>query len=151
MGRVVESIDVDVPVGVVYDQWATFEEFPQFMEGVEEVRQLDEQHAHWRTKIAGLVREFDTEVVERVSEERVAWRTTGKSVKHTGAVDLEPLGEERTRVTMTMVFEPTGLAEKAADKLGVLDRQVRGDLRRFKRFVEDRGPGNPPGPAAGEG
>ncbi|MFD0273534.1 SRPBCC family protein [Kitasatospora sp. NPDC127111] len=139
MSTVEESIDVDVPVRVVYDHWATFEEFPRFMEGVEEVRQLDDRHAHWRTKIAGLAREFDTEIVERVPEERVAWRTTGESVKHTGTVDFEQLGAGRTRVRMTMVFTPTGLAEKAADKLGVLDRQVRGDLRRFKRFVEDRG------------
>ncbi|MEU6239512.1 SRPBCC family protein [Kitasatospora sp. NPDC047058] len=136
MSTVEESIEVDVPVRVVYDHWATFEEFPQFMEGVEEVRQLDDRHAHWRTKIAGLAREFDTEIVERVPEERVAWRTTGESVKHTGTVDFQPIDAARTRVRMTMVFTPTGFAEKAADKLGVLDRQVRGDLRRFKRFVE---------------
>ncbi|MFF0412975.1 SRPBCC family protein [Kitasatospora sp. NPDC004745] len=142
MSMVEESIDVDVPVRVVYDQWATFEEFPEFMEGVEEVRQLDDQHAHWRTKIAGLAREFDTEIVERVPDARVAWRTTGESVKHTGTVDFEALGADRTRVRMTMVFHPTGLAEKAADKLGVLDRQVRGDLRRFKTFVEDRATGS---------
>ncbi|MER7754688.1 SRPBCC family protein [Kitasatospora sp. NPDC097643] len=141
MSRVEESIEVDVPVRAVYDQWATFEDFPKFMEGVAEVRQLDDRHAHWRTKIAGLTREFETEIVERVPEERVAWRTTGESVKHTGTVDFEPLGEARTRVTMTMVFQPTGLAEKAADKLGVLGVQVRGDLRRFKRFVEDRAAG----------
>ncbi|MBP0450970.1 SRPBCC family protein [Kitasatospora sp. RG8] len=149
MSRVVESIDVDVPVRVVYDLWATFEDFPQFMEGVEEVRQLDDRHAHWRTKIAGLAREFETEIVERVPGERVAWRTTGESVKHTGTVDLEPLDDARTRVRMTMAFQPTGLAEKAADKLGILDRQVRGDLRRFKRFVEDRGAPAGPGPAPG--
>ncbi|WP_395292364.1 SRPBCC family protein [Kitasatospora hibisci] len=151
MSTVEESIDVEVPVRVVYDQWATFEDFPQFMEGVEEVRQLDERHAHWRTKIAGLAREFDTEIVERVPEERVAWRTTGESVKHTGTVDFEPLGTARTRVTMTMAFQPTGFAEKAADKLGVLDRQVRGDLRRFKRFVEGRDAGTDPQSASESG
>ncbi|MFI6444434.1 SRPBCC family protein [Kitasatospora sp. NPDC050543] len=139
MGRVEESIDVDVPVGVVYDQWTSFENFPQFMEGVEEVRQLDDRHAHWRTKIAGLSREFETEIVERVPDERVAWRTSGGSVKHTGMVSLQPIDATRTRVRMTMDFQPTGFAEKAADKMGVLDRQVRGDLRRFKHFIEDRG------------
>ncbi|MET8628931.1 SRPBCC family protein [Kitasatospora sp. NPDC004669] len=147
MSTVEESIDVDVPVRVVYDQWATFEDFPKFMDGVEEVRQLDDRRAHWRTRIAGLSREFETEVVERVPGERVAWRTTGESVKHTGTVDFEPLGATRTRVRMTMVFQPTGLAEKAADKLGVLGLQVRGDLRRFKRFVEDLAAGTGPRPS----
>ncbi len=147
MSTVEESIDVEVPVRVVYDQWATFEDFPKFMDGVEEVRQLDDLRAHWRTRIAGLSREFETEVVERVPDARVAWRTTGESVKHTGTVDFEPLGAARTRVRMTMVFQPTGLAERAADKLGVLGVQVRGDLRRFKRFVEDRAAATGPRPS----
>ncbi|MFI6846239.1 SRPBCC family protein [Kitasatospora sp. NBC_00085] len=141
MGRVEESIDVDVPVRVVYDQWTTFEHFPEFMEGVEEVRQLDDLHAHWRTKIAGLSREFETEIIERVPDERVSWHTTGENVKHTGMVSLQPIDATHTRVRMTMDFQPTGFAEKAADKLGVLDRQVRGDLRRFKHFIEERGSG----------
>ncbi|MFD8086411.1 SRPBCC family protein [Kitasatospora sp. NPDC059722] len=146
MSTVEESIDVDAPVRVVYDQWASFENFPKFMDGVAEVRQLDERRAHWRTRIAGLSREFETEVVERVPDERVAWRTTGDSVKHTGTVAFEPLGPARTRVRMTMAFQPTGLAEKAADRLGVLGVQVRGDLRRFKHFVEELA-----GPASREG
>ncbi|MEV0535415.1 SRPBCC family protein [Kitasatospora sp. NPDC050463] len=141
MGRVEESIDVDVPVRVVYDQWTSFERFPEFMEGVEEVRQLDDLHAHWRTKIAGLSREFETEITERVADERVSWRTSSKNVKHTGTVSLRPIDATRTRVTMIMEFQPTGLAEKAADKLGVLDRMVSGDLRRFKHFVEERSAG----------
>ncbi|MFG3227724.1 SRPBCC family protein [Kitasatospora sp. NPDC048194] len=151
MSRVEESIDVDAPVRVVYDQWATFEDFPKFMDGVEEVTQLDERHAHWRTRIAGLSREFETEVVDRVPDERVAWRTTGRSVKHTGTVEFEPLGATRTRVRMAMDFQPTGLAEKAADRLGVLGIQVRGDLRRFKRFIEAPATGTGPGsgPEAG--
>ncbi|MFE2721685.1 SRPBCC family protein [Kitasatospora sp. NPDC059327] len=141
MSRVEESIDVDVPVGVVYDQWTSFERFPEFMEGVEEVRQLDDVRAHWRTKIAGLSREFETEIVERVPDERVSWRTSGDNVKHTGTVSLQAIDGTHTRVRMTMDFQPTGFAEKAADKLGVLDRMVSGDLRRFKQFVETRGAG----------
>ncbi|MEU1508093.1 SRPBCC family protein [Kitasatospora sp. NPDC005748] len=139
MSKVEESIDVDVPVRVVYDQWTSFERFPEFMEGVQEVRQLDDLHAHWKTRIAGLSREFETEIVERVPDERVSWRTSSSNVKHTGTVSLHPIDATHTRVRMTMDFEPTGFAEKAADKLGVLDRMVSGDLRRFKHFVENRG------------
>ncbi|MEE1827606.1 SRPBCC family protein [Streptomyces sp. BE20] len=148
MSRVEESIDVDVPVRVVYEQWASFEDFPQFMEGVEEVRQLDDRRAYWRVRIAGLLREFETEIVERAPDERVAWRTTGETVKHSGTVDFESLDTSRTRVRMVMVFQPNGLAEKAADKLGVLDRQVRGDLRRFKEFIEDHGVEGGPRPTS---
>ena len=44
MANIERSIDVDVPVRAAYDQWTQFEEFPSFMEGVEEIRQIDDTH-----------------------------------------------------------------------------------------------------------
>ncbi|MEU1510288.1 SRPBCC family protein, partial [Kitasatospora sp. NPDC005748] len=75
MSKVQEQIDVDVPVSTAYNQWTQFEQFPMFMEGVEEITQLDERHNHWKTKIAGVSREFDTEIVDQVPDDHVAWRT----------------------------------------------------------------------------
>ncbi|MFC8454958.1 SRPBCC family protein [Kitasatospora sp. NPDC057223] len=139
MSKVQESIDVDVPVGTAYNQWTQFEDFPKFMEGVEEITQLDARHNHWKTKIAGVSREFDTEIVDQVADDHVAWRTTSGDVKQTGMVRFEPIDATRTRVLMEMDFQPGGMAEKAADMMGVLDRQVKGDLKRFKHFIEERG------------
>ncbi|GAA2250506.1 MULTISPECIES: SRPBCC family protein [Kitasatospora] len=139
MSKVQESIDVDVPLHTAYNQWTQFEEFPRFMEGVKEVRQLDDRHNHWRTSIAGVDREFDTEIVDQLPDERVAWRTVGGDVKQMGVVTFQPLDEGHTRVRLAMNVEPEGMVEKAADMLGMLDRRVRGDLRRFKGFVESRG------------
>ncbi|MGK4585178.1 SRPBCC family protein [Kitasatospora sp. HPMI-4] len=139
MGKVQESIEVDVPLHTAYNQWTQFEEFPRFMEGVEEVRQLDERHNHWRATIAGVTREFDTEIVDQLPDERVAWRTVGGDVAQKGVVTFQPLDEAHTRVRLAMEVAPEGLAERAADMLGVLDRRVKGDLRRFKDFVESRG------------
>ena len=53
MASVQESVDVDVPIRVAYDQWTQFESFPQFMSGVESITQLDDTHLHWVTDIAG--------------------------------------------------------------------------------------------------
>ncbi|GAA4838146.1 SRPBCC family protein [Kitasatospora terrestris] len=139
MSRVQETIDVDVPVSTAYNQWTQFEEFPLFMEGVEEITQIDDRHNHWRTRIAGVSREFDTEIVDQVPDDHVSWRTTGGEVQQTGMVSFQPLDTGRTRIVMIMDFQPEGMAEKAADMTNVLDRQVKGDLKRFKHFIEERG------------
>ena len=74
MAQVQESIDVDVPVRTAYNQWTQFESFPQFMDGVESITQLDDTHNHWVTKVGGVTREFDTEITEQHPDERVAWK-----------------------------------------------------------------------------
>ncbi|GJF31163.1 cyclase [Kitasatospora sp. NE20-6] len=139
MSKVKESIDVDVPLHNVYDQWTQFEDFPRFMDGVEEVRQTDDRHCHWTTKVAGARREFDTEIVDQLPDERIAWRTVGGDLRQMGVVTFQRLDDDHTRVSLAMEFEPHGLAEKAGSMLGVPDRQVKGDLRRFKGFIEERG------------
>lgn len=139
MSMVKESIDIDVPVGSVYNQWTQFEEFPRFMEGVEAVQQLDDRRCHWRTEVAGVEREFDTEIVDQLPDERIAWRSVSGDVKQKGVVTFQSLDDTHTRVSLAMDFEPQGMAEKAGDALGVLDRRVKGDLKRFKGFIEGRG------------
>jgi uncharacterized membrane protein len=138
MGTVTEHIDVAVPIRTAYNQWTQFEEFPRFMEGVTEIRQLTDTMTHWKTKIAGVEREFDARITEQLPDERVAWTSTTGS-KQAGVVTFHRLDENLTRVTVQMDFEPEGLAEQAGDKLGVIDRRVKGDLARFKEFIEGRG------------
>jgi uncharacterized membrane protein len=138
MSTVEESIDVNVPVRTAYNQWTQFEEFPRFMEGVEEIRQIDDTHVHWRTKIAGVEREFDTEITEQHPDHRVAWRAT-QGTRHAGVVTFHHIDDDTTRIMLQMDTEPEGLVEQAGDKLGVLKRRVKGDLGRFKEMIESRG------------
>jgi uncharacterized membrane protein len=139
MSKIKEFVDVDVPVRTAYNQWTQFEEFPSFMEGVERVTQLDPRHNHWVTNVAGARREFDTEIVDQLPDERVAWRTVSGDVEQRGVVTFQQLDEGHTRVNLAMDVKPSGLREKAADMTGVLDRRAKGDLRRFKEFIEGRG------------
>ncbi|MFG3055368.1 SRPBCC family protein [Kitasatospora sp. NPDC048239] len=139
MSKVKESIDVDVPLHSAYNQWTQFEDFPRFMQGVEEVRQTDDRHCHWTTKVAGARREFDTEIVDQLPDERISWRTVGGDVQQLGVVTFQRLDDAHTRVSLAMDFEPHGMAEKAGAMFGVLDRQVKGDLKRFKGFIEEQG------------
>jgi uncharacterized membrane protein len=138
MATVEQSIEVEVPVRTAYDQWTQFEEFPQFMDGVDEVRQLDDTHLHWVVSHSGKQYAFDTEISEQRPDERVAWRTTdGKS--HAGVVTFHRLDDNRCKVMVQMDWEPEGMLETLGSALGSDDRRVKEDLDRFKELIESRG------------
>ncbi|MBM7770834.1 putative membrane protein [Actinokineospora baliensis] len=138
MSTIVETVDVAVPVSTAYNQWTQFESFPAFMEGVENIRQVDDRRTHWVTKIGGVTREFDATITEQIPDERVAWKSTD-GPEHAGVITFHRLNERETRVTAQMDIDPEGFVENVADKLGVIDRRVKSDMRRFKEFIEDRG------------
>ncbi len=138
MTTVEKRIEIDVPVSTAYDQYTQFESFPQFMEGVKSVRQLDDKRLHWIASIAGQEREWDAEIVEQVPDRVIAWRSiTGKT--NNGRVAFEPAGEGRCRLTAHVEYDPQGLLETVGDRLGFVDSRVEGDLEHFKQFVEERG------------
>ena len=138
MASVVESIDVNVPVSTAYNQWTQFEEFPRFMEGVEEIRQIDDTHLHWVAEFGGSRHEWEAEITEQKPDERVAWRNVdGKD--NAGVVTFHRIDDETTRVMVQMDFVPEGLKEKLGDALGAPDRRVKADLERFKEMIEGRG------------
>jgi uncharacterized membrane protein len=138
MSKIQESIDVNVPVRTAYDQWTQFEEFPRFMEGVEQIRQVDDTRMHWVAEIGGVRREWDARVTEQIPDERVAWtNTTGSD--NAGVVTFHRLGDTTTRVMLQLDFDPTGFVETIGDKLGFVSRRAKGDLERFKEFIEARG------------
>lgn len=139
MSTVTESVDVHVPVRTAYNQWTQFESFPQFMSGVESIRQVDDRHTHWVTKIGGVRREFDAEITEQHPDQRIAWSSVGGDTKHGGVVSFQPLGEQDTRVTIQMDWQPEGTAEKIGSAVGVDDLQVKTATKRFKEFIEQRG------------
>ena len=138
MSRIIEEIEVGVPVRVAYDQWTQFETFPQFMDGVERVVQLDDKTLEWTANVAGKVKHWRAEIVEQRPDDMVAWRST-EGAQNDGAIRFETQGADRTRLVLQLDVEPEGLVEKAGDALGVVERRVRGDLERFKDFIEHRG------------
>ena len=137
MFTVEKSVDVQVPVRTAYDQWTQFETFPRFMEGVEEVRQVDDTHLHWKAEVAGRQQEWDAEITEQVPDKRIAWHAT-EGARHAGAVTFHRVNDNETRVMVQMDYEPEGVVENVGSLLGLLDRRVQGDLERFKTFIEDR-------------
>jgi len=138
MSNVQESIELDVPVRTAYNQWTQFEEFPKFMATVQEVRQVDDTHLHWKAIVGGKVTEWDAEITEQVPDERIAWRsTTGPA--NAGVVTFHRMGDNRTRVMLQMDYEPQTLVEKVGDAVGGVKLTAKGNLKKFKALVEERG------------
>jgi uncharacterized membrane protein len=131
------TVDVAAPVRVAYNQWTQFEEFPKFMGGVEEIRQITDDTVHWKVDIHGVTREFDTVITEQTPDQRIAWKTID-GPHHAGVVTFHKLDDDTTRVTLQMDYDPQGFLENVADKIGFVSGQLESDMERFKEFIEDR-------------
>jgi uncharacterized membrane protein len=138
MEQVEKSVEVNCPIRTVYNQWTQFEEFPQFMEGVEEVRQLDDKTLHWVASVGGNRAEWDARIIEQVPDQRIIWESIeGKQTR--GRVEFSPQGSSRSTVHLTMEYAPEGVMQKIGSAAGLDARRVRGDLARFKQLIESRG------------
>ena len=132
-----DSIEVDVPISTAYNQWTQFEDFPKFMKDVEEVRQVDDTHLHWRAIIAGQPVEWDAEITTQIPDRRISWRSTS-GPSNSGAVTFDRVTDNRTRITLRMSYRAPGLVEKVGDALGAVRIELSGNLHRFADFIQTR-------------
>ena len=137
MATVEKSVTVNVPVRTAYNQWTQFEEFPQFMEGVKSIRQLDDKNLLWRAQIGPKEEEWKAEIMEQIPDQRIAWRSTS-GAQNGGVVTFHRLDENSTRIMLQLEYDPEGVVENVGDALGFVSRRVEGDLERFKKFIESR-------------
>ncbi len=138
MTNVEHSIDVDVPVQVAYNQWTQFEDFPRFMDAVDKVTQVDDTHLHWVARVAGKRKEWDAEITEQTPDQRIAWTSTS-GARNAGVVTFHRIDDNTTRVMLQLDVEPEGAVETVGAAVGVLEREVAGDLERFKKYIESTG------------
>ncbi|TML83110.1 MAG: SRPBCC family protein [Actinobacteria bacterium] len=132
-----ESIEVSVPVSTAYNQWTQFEDFPLFMEGVDHVQQLDDTLLHWAATVAGKTNEWNAKILEQHPDRQISWISEdGKKTR--GTVTFEPVGENKSRVRLSMSYQADPL-EAIGSTAGLDARRVRGDLERFKELIESRG------------
>ncbi len=138
MTQIEQSIEVNVPVDTAYNQWTQFEEFPQFMEGIESVRQEGDTRLYWKANIAGKDVEWEAEITEQTPDRQIAWRST-TGAYNAGTVMFSSEGGDQTRITLRLEYEPEGFFESVGSALGLVDSRVQADLERFKEFIESRG------------
>ena len=138
MATIEKTIEVYAPIRTAYNQWTQFEEFPTFMEGVKDVKQLDDTHLHWVAEIGGVREEWDAEITDQRPDERIAWMSTSGPA-NSGVVTFQRLDDEMTRIVVEMDWQPEGMRESAGAALGLDERRVEGDLERFREMIERRG------------
>jgi uncharacterized membrane protein len=139
MPQAIESIDVNVPVTVAYNQWTQFEEFPKFLDEVESITQPTDTLTVWKVKVGPVEREFEANITEQHPDERVAWNSTGGEVDHAGVVTFHKLSDTESRVTVQIDWQPTGLLEKLGSTLGADNHAIKKDLKNFKEYIESKG------------
>jgi uncharacterized membrane protein len=130
-----QSVDVAVPISEAYKQWTQYEEWPKFMHRVDSVQQKDDSTISFSTKVWGITKEFEAEIVDKKRDERIEWHTE-QGLAHSGVVTFHKLAPRLTRIEVSMDVKPDSLVEKAGRGMRFTKRAVRGDLHRFKAFVE---------------
>ena len=143
MQRVERSIRVSAPVSKVYDYWRDFQNFPRFMEHVEEVRLLDGDGtlSHWKFKgPLGTKAEFDARLTSDKPNKEIAWNSTEGSIQTSGAVTFTELNDNtQVHVVMQWADPPAGAVGEAMSRLlQDPDKMLEEDLQRFKDIVEGR-------------
>src|SRR4051795_5900458 len=103
--RVEKELVVNAPVERVYQLWTDFENFPKFMEHVQEVRRSGDSNLHWKAHIGGRTGEWDARVVGLVETRSVTWRSTNGS-ENAGAVTLASSGNT-TLMHVVIEYEPS--------------------------------------------
>jgi uncharacterized membrane protein len=135
MHKIEQVVVVDRPVTMVYNQWTQFEEFPEFMTGIEEARQVDDTHVHWKAKLGGKQREWDAEITEQEPDRRISWKSVS-GAHNAGTVRFKPLGKDCTEVHLLLVYDTEGAVESMGHALGRIGKRVRQSLLEFKDFAE---------------
>ena len=138
MSVVEKSIEINVPVTTAYNQWTQFEEFPNFMEGVKKVSQIDDTHLRWKANVGGKDKEWDAEITEQIPDNRIAWRSRDGAM-NAGVVTFHRLSDSKSKIMLQLEYDPEGVVENVGDAVGVVSQRVVGDLERFKHYIESRG------------
>src|SRR3954469_1915387 len=69
------TVTVRASIAEVFERWCRVEDFPSFMEGVREIRWLDDKKFSLKSENGGQYYHSLCELTLRIPERRMAWRT----------------------------------------------------------------------------
>lgn len=135
MSMVQQAVEISAPLHAVYEQLAKFENYPQFMTGVQRVIPIGGDQTHWIMDVEGRRTEFDAQITERSLDERVSWATTeGPRLAET--ITLRPMGEARTQIVAQLEADVAFLLPSDRHGQETLSKRLRADLNTFKGLIE---------------
>ncbi len=130
-----DSIDVAAPLAGVFELCAQFLDFPDYLERVVEVEEVDESHFVFVAKVGRQLRELEVEIVDEREEERIEWECAGE-LGHAGVLTFHPLAPRLTRLELTIERRPEGVSERLARQIHLPERAIEAELHRFKAHAE---------------
>ena len=126
------SIAVNAPIAAVYKRWLAFEDYPKFITAIKRVQKLDKNHFVASLAFNGKQYEATLEIMLRVPERRLAWRTISNGHAHdrlaAGVVSFASLSDQGTRVTLKLTSNFGGAISNRVDRY----------LQNFKRLVDEQ-------------
>lgn len=133
-----KSILIQATPQTVYNFWSNFENLPQFMENIKEVRVTGPQTSHWVGRgPLGTEGEWDAEKLEDIPEQRILWRSTSGDMPTEGSVTFDDKGGS-TQLTVQMNYNPPAgaLGEAWDSTFNTVGDRLENDLERFKSVIE---------------
>ena len=138
MPTIETSIDINVPVETAYDQWREFAKFPQFMEGVKQVKHFD-TNLEWKAEIAGQGKEWEAEITDQTPDNHIAWPCQPGFITG-GAVMFHPISDAMSKVLLQLEYIPQDNVENVGDELGPMSLHMQSELERFNHVVKRQKP-----------
>jgi len=136
MAFIDRTIVVDADVRDVYALWTAYEDYPSFMASIESVTLVPDDQLLWVAEVEGETYEWDTDIVEYVDEQKIAWRALdGREV---GEVRFEKLSGGRTGVTYQLEFDAGGWEGEPEAVVRWMERRVSEGLEAFREIAEGR-------------
>lgn len=133
--NIVEQIDIGAPIGLVYDQWTQFADFPRFMKKLEQVEQIADEKLRWKAQVFWSHRSWESTILEQVPDEHIVWRSKGDKGYLDGAITFHELAPNLTRVLVAIEYHPQGFFEKTGNIWRAQGRRIRLELKHFRRHV----------------
>jgi uncharacterized membrane protein len=141
MEKTEKTIEVNAPVGIVFELYSDFEKFPEWMKSIKEVRKTGERMTHWTADAPLMSVEWEAETTALEPDRRLSWHTVKGDVQMEGEVTFEETEQGTTRMHFSLAYEPPAgrLGSLVAGLLGSDPaKQVEDDLKRFAQLAEKR-------------
>lgn len=132
------SIDVKVDANTIYEHLTRFEDYPQFMGGVQALRQIDDTRLHWATRVGGRTVEWLADITQQEPGRCIGWNHVQRPIE-SGRLDLRPLGPDHTQVTFTLQAESLDGASPLQESTEDMALRLQLSLERLKEWMEERG------------
>lgn len=137
MEKIDKKILVNSPLSTTYKQWTQFEQFPDFMDNIKFVKQIDDQHLQWEISALGATKKWQAKITEQIPEHKIAWKSTN-GFTNKGEIIFNSLTPNQTEIRVHIEYQPDNILEGIADKIGIVGHQVQSALAKFKTHLESQ-------------